>query len=431
MARHVSEDILLLIFDAAVDAWSTPNDQWPDVVYSADCAAAPFHLAAVCRQWRTLMLATSTLWTYFGFPQDPQAYLRHHGRLSLLLERSRNAPVVVILSIPADNYRRHYFSNQSDSQIDHILKAISDIAPRWRAAFLKLPTVLMWSHFRRAFRGNCPLLKSLAMMSGDGDISIPRAPRLERLCFVASFDAGTIEPQLAQEDRLQYPSLKWLLIYSQLGSRAAALYRPNSSDLRHLCILRHAGDFPLQPLQCPNLSSITLDDPGYLDHIVAPKLHQLALSGDFPIGSLRDDWSSVTTLILYGAFQRSSLAYLQLFQCVETLILDLPPELRAVYDGFETAYKISPSFFAKLRGARPLIWPRLRRINFAGPFSLKFPVGTLDGLGLISFVAQRNAEALDMRDEGERPAKIEEVLLGDPAISTSTREKLAILTGNL
>ncbi|KAH7098019.1 hypothetical protein BKA62DRAFT_714390, partial [Auriculariales sp. MPI-PUGE-AT-0066] len=46
---------------------------------------APFTLAAVCRHWRQLARNTSSLWTYFGFPGDPQIGLHvaqlHRQRL--------------------------------------------------------------------------------------------------------------------------------------------------------------------------------------------------------------------------------------------------------------------------------------------------------------------------------------------------------------
>ena len=301
MARSTSEDILLLIFDALIETWSTPEAQWPNETYSADCAAVPFHLAAVCRQWRTLMLATSTLWTYFGFPKDPWEYIRHHGRLSLLLERSRNSPVVVILSIPIEHYSHGDTDMQLAIGVNHVLRAINDIAPRWRAAFLNLHTVLM-HHFRPALRVGCPILESLAVISGYSDLSVPRAPRLEQLCFAASTDYWTSESHIAHSDQQQYLSLKWLLIVSPLGPRTAALYKRNSTNLKHLTIL-DAGDYPPQPLQCPNLFSVTLDDLAYLNYIVAPKLCQLAVCGDSLIVPLKDDWSLVTTLILYGDFE--------------------------------------------------------------------------------------------------------------------------------
>jgi len=242
MARSTSEDILLLIFDALIETWSTPEAQWPNETYSADCAAVPFHLAAVCRQWRTLMLATSTLWTYFGFPNNPWEYIRHHGRLSLLLERSRNSPVVVILSIPIEHYSHGDSNRQLAIGVNHVLGAINDIAPRWKTVLLNLPSVLT-RHFGPALRGECPVLGSLAVISCYSDLYVPRAPRLKRLCFAASIDRWAPELYIAH----QYLSLEWLLIVSPLGPRTAALYKQNSTNLKHLTIL-DAGDYPLQLL---------------------------------------------------------------------------------------------------------------------------------------------------------------------------------------
>jgi len=428
MVHGATEDILLLIFGAVVDSWATPEAEWPDVAYSSDLAAAPFHLAAVCRQWRTLTLATSTLWTYFGFPKFFRAFPRHHGRLSLLLERSRNAPVDVILFIMTYPYSIGAIKGQVASDVIHVLKALNDIAPRWRTASLHLPEVWM-RQFWPALRGECPVLESLALISSYLDISLPRAPRLERLCFVARDDVGTPEPELAHSDRLQYPSLKWLLIDSPLGRRTTALCKHNIAYLNHLYILEK-DDYPLQPLQCPNLSSLALDNLKYLNHIAAPNLRQLTVPGGFTVvPPLECDWSKVTTLNLHGEFIEPFLVHLRVFQHIKTLVLELPPGLRAVYPRWETAYKVTGGFFKELRETRPYIWPSLERLRFAGPLSAKYPVIEMNEQGLIDFVADRNAEAGGVQDQGGRPAKIVEVILEDPTVSSFTRERLAELIG--
>ena len=136
----------------------------------------------------------------------------------------------------------------------------------------------------------------------------------------------------------------------------------------------------------------------------------------------------VTTLILYGDFEESSLEYLRLFDRVKTLVLDLPLELRAVYARLHCAYGISPGFLKELCETRPHIWPRLQRLHFAGPFDPNFPIRNLDEQGLIEFVADRNAKVHDIQDRDRRPARIVDVLLDNPGVSSSTREKLAKLT---
>jgi len=428
MIRSTPDDILLLIFGAVVDSWATPEAEWPDVAYSSDLAAAPFHLAAVCRQWRTLTVANSTFWTYFGFPRFFPSFPRHHGRLSLLLERSRDAPVDVVLFSSIASYSNDAVNNQVASDVIHVFKALNDIAPRWRSISLHLPELWM-RHFQPALRGVCPVLESLALISRYPDISLPRAPRLERLCFAARGDVAMLEPELAYGDLLHYPNLKWLLIDSPRGRRTTALYKQNSTHLNNLCILEE-GEHPLQPLQCPNLSSLALDDLEYLNHIAAPNLRQLTVPGGFAVTSpLECDWSNVTTLNLHGDFEEPFLVHLRVFQRINTLVLELPPGLMAVHTRWGTAYNATGRFFKELRETRPYIWPSLERLRFARPLRAKYPVIELDEQGLIDFVVDRNSGAGTVQDQSGRPAKIIEVILENPAVSPSTREKLAELIG--
>ena len=102
---HIAEDVLLLLF---AELSGGEVREWPDAIYEHEKAKAPFLISSVCRRWRNIARNVPTLWTYFGFPDNPSQYTQHAARLQVLLEASGSAPVDVIVVIGANKEMHPY-----------------------------------------------------------------------------------------------------------------------------------------------------------------------------------------------------------------------------------------------------------------------------------------------------------------------------------
>ncbi|KAH7086677.1 hypothetical protein BKA62DRAFT_762416 [Auriculariales sp. MPI-PUGE-AT-0066] len=88
--KFLSSDVLALVFDDEVVQLDTP---WECglMEYDDTAARAPFRLAAVCRHWRDVSFATATIW---GLSCRAELL----DRVQLLAERSRQAPIVIVIT---------------------------------------------------------------------------------------------------------------------------------------------------------------------------------------------------------------------------------------------------------------------------------------------------------------------------------------------
>jgi len=112
MALATSEDVLLLIFKLMVESVSMDVD-WLAQKYDVQAAEAPFTIAAVCRRWRSIALATSALWSYLGFPGTFPLNVHHVARASMLCKRSGGSPVDIVFRWSSDE--------QSHVILEHIV----------------------------------------------------------------------------------------------------------------------------------------------------------------------------------------------------------------------------------------------------------------------------------------------------------------------
>ena len=428
MVFKASDDIFRLIFDALICACSaTDQSDWPFVTYNAERAAAGFHVAAVCRRWRVLAQTHQALWAYFGFPEDPHKYPRHLERLQLLVDRSRNAPIDIVLSI--NSIRTHHEEEELELsfRLRSFLKLFSSLAPaRWRHAQFRLSTFAAYL-MHGSFKKDCPLLESLAIDVEWTKHDLPRAPRLERLYLRID---DRFEADLPPMASVQFPNLERLVTAAtRFGALGQALCEHNAAHLKELSILDTLGypwQFESLPLSMPNLTSLTLTNVTHMNYIAAPKVYRLAFWGAclrLPTFTNRD---TITTLVLYGRLTNSAIIrLLKDFQHVETLVFDLPREVVPDYRGQE-AYLISETFFTELCGIRPPIWPQLRRLHFVEPFNAM--PAEVNEEGLLRFVAERNAGVHDEEGQGSL-ARITEVQISDWVASASTQQELARLIG--
>ncbi|KZW02677.1 hypothetical protein EXIGLDRAFT_744510 [Exidia glandulosa HHB12029] len=101
----------------------------PEVQPDMRIANAPFTVAAVCKRWRTLALATSSLWCYMALPEPPEeetpAATAYTAYVLTIIERSKTFPLSIVIDWTAleDMEDRHDCTT--------ILDAIGSQAHRW------------------------------------------------------------------------------------------------------------------------------------------------------------------------------------------------------------------------------------------------------------------------------------------------------------
>ncbi|EJD46224.1 hypothetical protein AURDEDRAFT_184515 [Auricularia subglabra TFB-10046 SS5] len=144
----IPEDALSLIFHEACVARS-PLLPGAGIVIDQDAVAMPYHIASVCRHWRSTALATPSLWTYIALPEHEWG--KEHcelfqGHLDLVTRRSGVLPLdVVVLA----GFRRPSVIQPGP-------------APKWQYRDLI-------DYFFGAMIGNAYRVRSLTISSGDQD----------------------------------------------------------------------------------------------------------------------------------------------------------------------------------------------------------------------------------------------------------------------
>jgi len=381
---HIAEDVLLLLF---AELSGGEVLEWPDAIYEHEKAKAPFLISSVCRRWRNIACNVPTLWTYFGFPDNPSQYPQHATRLQVLLEASGSAPVDVIVVIgTASDYHRDSIALHS-ILCEGSLAAIGGIGARWRNVRFRLPERAA-IHLQPALQGNLPQLVSLSAVTDAEWYSLPSAPRLTRLyqeCL------GAAEPGVVSLEGDTFPSLSNLAILSAnpYSNITYALCEQNATRLQHLCIMDSCFK-TFDPIHLLRLLSLEVDDQRWLAYLRAPNLRSLAINGSTRIASsdVLAAFAGIVELTLHSNIDPGLVAHLTCLTAIRVLSFCQTAATRTCYPR-HFAYRIPRGFFASLNvtGEGPPVWPSLERVYFeqSGREHLNFDVGDLR-----TFVGARN-----------------------------------------
>ncbi|KAH7102830.1 hypothetical protein BKA62DRAFT_698933 [Auriculariales sp. MPI-PUGE-AT-0066] len=349
MVTTTSDDVLLLIFD---DVAGPAHISWPKASYDDVRACAPYRLASVCRRWRDLALATSSLWTYFGFPPAPIDHDRHLTRLQDLVSRSSRASIDVLFA-----YEIEASDESGPPGSIQILDTLVGLVSRWRSARVCIPAMSMVQHLQNDLAQEAPILEQLFLIHHSSILQIPRAPLLTRLCL-DTYERGDLQCSTL------LPSLRSLIMYSADGALTELMCKTYSQQLVELSISDDLWDKDFGPVDFPCLVSLNLDDASYLQRLRAPNLHTLALNAgqleSQPPSSL-SQFPDLGHLILYGNLADKDLEALKHFGSISRLSFVVPDEINATIKTEQ-----SSEFFGGFLGRFPSsTCPRLVRVTFS------------------------------------------------------------------
>ena len=360
------DDILHLIFSELVRADDEP-DVWPRMSYNHRAAQAPFIVAAVCQRWRVLALATSNLWTYFGFPPADFIDPRHQQRLECLQLRVGSAPIDVVFGWPDRDHgaacKRHI--------IRSIRNGILSRRSQWRTAILHVggSSRQGWK-FDQLFQASTWLqLEEMSLTVDDIVDVVPFAPRLRR--FYLDCDRSMVDEPFVVKG---YPALSTFGLFcdstpllrwfpAAFGSQLTELVLVDDycKTLFEVHEMRATYTFPI-------LRSLILDDGRWLRHINAPTVTKLTLTHLFIhrlTPELTHQFVHLTELVLCGKFRSAQLICLRHFSDITTLSFSCPPALSQSLPEHRDFYRIESGALQALAKHVPPILPGLKRLHFA------------------------------------------------------------------
>jgi len=419
MATGIDDDVLRLVFEnfTREQLW-----KWPDAAYDQEEAQRPFLLAAVSRRWRSLALDTATLWTYFGFPGDAELYPKHMERLRVLLVASKNAAVDIIITLGnAHDFNSPEISDTAPDAFE-VLEALGALGPRWRNVCFRLPSNAI-AHLRLALESPLPNLVSLFAVTGVDWNILPPAPRLKQLYVELEWSPLATAAPNGSTPMWHYPVLSSFTVMGEAFS--IAFCAQNFATLTEVCFNHDIYDQPDEPLQLPQVVSLTLDDARYLPHIHAPRLSRLCVGGNstFELDRPLSGYATVKSLVLYGEIGVDLSTALWPLSSIQMLEFHVPKAVRTCFIR-PIEWSTSVSFFCSLNeDARGLTWPLLERIRFRRSHDNRSTRCYISDL--FDFVENRNTDlALS-----QSTARIAEIIVEQPGvIDPGTMTALAHLT---
>ncbi|KZV78305.1 hypothetical protein EXIGLDRAFT_847657, partial [Exidia glandulosa HHB12029] len=135
LPRTFPVELLCAVFQAFVGEATSLWDGW-DAKCDIDKhrRTAPFILAAVCRRWRAVTLATPSLWYYIALP-PPTSVLDCHTSMyyvDTVLARSRTSPLEI--AVDWEHLTDAQWTELRDDT-QPLLRRVADAASRWRIVF--------------------------------------------------------------------------------------------------------------------------------------------------------------------------------------------------------------------------------------------------------------------------------------------------------
>jgi len=410
------DDIMLLIFSQLVQV-DDAEDKWPAMIYDHHAAQLPFTLAAVCQRWRGLALATSTLWTYFGFPPANKMKGQHLKRLELLRQRAGTAPIDVVFG-----WHRNGGAEACRRDASHsVFEAILELQPQWKTVVLQVEgsTQGGWTMSSMSRCSQWPLLESLSLSMDGISTTLPAAPRLHRFWLDCGVDLNDEYFIVGG-----YPSLSMLSIFCGSTSFLQRLFSICRNQLVELVLVDDLDGFDDDPGRgltrrvFPVLLHLTLDDAGWLQCIDAPALKKLLVTyrriEDVAIEALCRFDHIQELQLCGGIFGAHMLAHLDKLSDITTLAFCSSRSLNAAIGQGRDYYGLDTRTLRELTSLNPHIWPRLQRLQFAW-FDRQLDTGknAVDAQDLLDFVSARNAKRAGSH-HGQETARIVEVLTNYP-----------------
>ena len=388
MEPSLPEDILLLIFEQLVRVEDT-EDKWPALVYNRRVAQAPFIVAAICRRWRELALATSILWTYFGFPKAVSMNERDLLRLELLRSRVRNAPIDVVFGWD----HRHEADVCTGGTSILLFDALLELHLQWKSVVLHVVGSVDcdWTTDQVFECLHWPLLESLSLAIDDKLGVIPAAPRMRRMWL--DCERKSVEKPFIVGS---YPALTMIGIYCDSSPALRSLALALRGQLVELALIDDCDDYVAEVgpeatrIVFPVLQCLTLDDVCWLRHIDAPALRKLLLTNrhmpSMEVETMRR-FEHVQDLQPCGEFSTRQLAVLTHLSNIKTLTFDCPPLLMTAFKNRQELRQINSGALCNVASLDAPVWPHLERLYFGAagwPTSSSY-----SGRGFNAFISDR------------------------------------------
>ncbi|KAK0479517.1 hypothetical protein IW261DRAFT_1365103 [Armillaria novae-zelandiae] len=244
--RRIPEDIICEIFLAC---WETEGE----IKDSLNGKFAPFVLSKVCREWRSIALSTSRLWSTISLDFD--LYRNDSMECQYLLQMllSRSTTRDIILSV---------HSNKEITK-NHLMPILLMSAPRWTDVSISIPYLSL--HAFSAARGYLHRLKHLHVdfIRGIARMRIPLSKPV--------FDAFEYAPLLRS---LSFPGVFNVVQQTNLPWSQLTKYTGHDWTSTYLEIFKLAPDMEAATLQCADDSEEDVPLPSsYSSHKHLRTLH--------------------------------------------------------------------------------------------------------------------------------------------------------------
>ncbi|KZV96403.1 hypothetical protein EXIGLDRAFT_833646 [Exidia glandulosa HHB12029] len=420
---NLPDDVLRCIFICCAEL---PDAQWLELgqgSFNYDRSKLPFALAAVCTRWRRVALGSGGLWAYISLPselQEGHSRDSHLHRIELLLSRSRNSPLDVLLDMRENDWDA---TDENNKWVRHMIFCVGRHVDRWSRVKIVFSN-LDPRDLADVFRAPMPRLEHLSFVGPDSEdwrgtesLFLPYVPIIQELHLsftgiaISPFHAGfpslvsltvadDMTPEILQRVlELSRATLQVLDLDVDFNiTSSASLSLPSLHTLNLRCELFFVTSEGTIALNAPSLRSLTLWVSPPFNPSEADNLSALFESVS----------STVTALTLYGEVDSAF---------VDTCGALLRNLSHVTFATHLESCTVDDQFFVALSKHIPSVWPRLQSIVLDHA-----RIAPPNGDGIVQLLTARNAlsnsePTLLSREAhvSERPCRIREVRLAKDA----------------